>query len=532
MITVLSAKDMRASDTACISAGTDSRELMRRAGNAVFEAVRAEAVRYGDKGAAIVCGSGNNAGDGYVLALRLKENGIPCTIFLLKEKFSADGLYFFEKCRDSGIAWELCTEGTDLRGFGLIADCIFGTGFRGKPEGMAADIIEKINEARQSGAFTVSVDINSGLNADTGMGEVVAESDLTVSIGCYKPGHFLNMAKDVIKRKLNADIGIPPIGESCGLLEASDVRQVFPARRNLSNKGDYGYVALIGGSLSYSGAIRLAAKGNQAASGLAALGNAAMRAGAGVASIATPASICPIIAGSILEPTLIPLAEENGSLKFDQSQFDAICRRYKLIAFGMGAGGGEETLKAVRYLLENCSGTLILDADGLNALAKLEAEDPGRYGTGDGSIRPSGQKLILTPHLKEFSRLADCSINDIMEDPIGRTKALAGKFGAIVMQKGPSTIISDGEKVIITDRGCPGMATAGSGDVLSGILAAVCYGAAASGDKDKLLLAAASAAWINGAAGELAQSKSSAVTMTAGDTAANVSEVINSLISE
>jgi NAD(P)H-hydrate epimerase len=100
------------------------------------------------------------------------------------------------------------------------------------------------------------------------------------------------------------------------------------------------------------------------------------------------------------------------------------------------------------------------------------------------------------------------------------------------MQKGPATIVSDGEKVLITDRGCPGMATAGSGDVLSGILAAVCYGAAASGDKDKLLLAAASAAWINGAAGELAQSKGSAVTMTAGDTAANVSEVINGLISE
>ena len=542
MKTVLSAKIMRESDAACIAAGTDSKELMRRAGQAVFDAVWGtsrpdpqgkEAGPASLSPAAIVCGSGNNAGDGYVLALLLKEQGVDCRIFLLKEKFSEDGLYYFNKCREAGVPWELCTEQTDLSGCAAVFDCIFGTGFRGRPEGLAGTIIERINEAGAKGALVISVDINSGLNADTGMGEVFVKSDLTVSIGCFKPGHFLNMAKDAMKNKINADIGIPAAGESFGLLEESDVRALFPERKNFSNKGDYGYAALIGaaeepensaaligGSLEYSGAIRLAA-----------LGNAAARAGAGVASIAAPYSICPIIAGSILEPTLIPLAEDKGRLRFSEEQFSAICARYRLIAFGMGAGSGPETLKAVRFLLENFKGTLILDADGLNALARLEAsaEAEGRSMT---ASRPAGQKLVLTPHLKEFSRLAGCGISDILDDPIGQTKALAAKYRAIVMQKGPSTIVSDGERVLITDRGCPGMATGGSGDVLSGILAAVCCSPAvtAPGSSLSLLDAAAAAAWINGAAGELAQSRSSAAAMTAGDTARCVGEVISRLL--
>ena len=555
MITILSAKNMRASDAACIAAGTDSKELMKRAGQAVFDAVWGRSRRdaksqVAGSGAlspvAIVCGSGNNAGDGYVLALLLKEHGIACRIFLLSERFSEDGRFYFEKCRAEGILWELCSENTDFSGYGAIADCIFGTGFRGRPEGLAEDIIKKMNMAGAGGAFVVSVDINSGLNAYTGMGEAFVRSDLTVSIGCYKPGHFLNMAKDAMKLHVNADIGIPPAGEGFGLIEESDVRTLFPERKNFSNKGDYGYAALIGGaeesessaaliggSLEYSGAIRLAA-----------LGNTAMRAGAGVASIAAPSSICPIIAGSILEPTLIPLEDDKGRLRFSEEQFAAICSRYRLIAFGMGSGSGPETLKAVRYLLENYKGTLILDADGLNALARLEAaaEAEGRTVT---MARPEGQRLILTPHLKEFSRLAGCEIADILADPIERTRALAAKYKAIVMQKGPATIVSDGDRVLITDRGCPGMATGGSGDVLSGILAAICCSPAvtAPANKEKkpgsvpssgdpLLLAAAAGAWINGAAGELAQSKASAAAMTAGDTARCVAAVINSLQAE
>ena len=588
MITVLSTEDMRKSDAACIAAGTPATELMARAGRAIFEAgwgsLAPEELERRSP-VAIVCGSGNNGGDGYVLALELHRAGIPCRIFLLKEKFSADGLYYFEKCKEAGVPWELCSENTEFTGFGTIADCIFGTGFKGRPEGLAARIIGKINEVRDSSmglgegskgganirsegctkgsTYIVSADINSGLDAGSGMGEIFVRSDLTVSIGSFKPGHFLNMAKDAMAAKVNADIKIPPQGEIYKLLEASDISGAFRTRHNLSNKGNYGYVALIGGSLPYSGAIRLASMGNRgAAEKLSALGNAAMRAGAGVASIAVPASICPIIASSILEPTLIPLSDRDGQLKFIEEEFAAICRRYKLIAFGMGVGSSPDTQRAVEYLIDHYDGTLILDADGLNALARIDAErvskraqrlrpEAGQAPKGALKIKPEAEQaperalrakqntapqLILTPHLGEFARLSGCSIAEIQADPIERTKELARKYNAVVLQKGPASIISDGDAVYIADRGCPGMATAGSGDVLSGIMAALCYGARADENTSheegphRMAFAAACAAWINGAAGELAQSRHSAVTMTAGDTASCVAEVIEGIL--
>lgn len=365
-------------------------------------------------------------------------------------------------------------------------------------------------------------------------------------------------------------------------IEERDVAALFPARPPESNKGDFGYVALIGGSLEYSGAIRLAgianseagtssreagtanavagipaaaaaadiegaagegddrrageAPGSTAAAadaaaspdGLASRANAAMRSGAGVATIAAPRSICPVIANSILEATLFPLSDDAGELRFEESEFARICRRYKCIAFGMGIGNSVETRKAVEYLLGHYGGTLIIDADGLNALASIERD----------LIRGSAARLLLTPHVKEFSRLSGMSIEDIKADPVSAACCLADDLNAVVLLKGSTTVVAgpasdrtagnsetpDARRILMTGRGCPGMATAGSGDVLSGILAAICV------NTDDLVLAGAAGAYINGAAGELAQSRRSAVTMTASDTARCVAEVIENII--
>ena len=286
-------------------------------------------------------------------------------------------------------------------------------------------------------------------------------------------------------------------------LEAADVKTLFPERSGECNKADFGYVALVGGSLEYSGAIRLAG-----------LANAAARSGAGVVSAAVPREIARIVAGAVLECTVFPLSDSDGELVFNEEEFAKLCRRYKTIAFGMGIGNTDETLKALEYLLENYSGVLIVDADGLNAMSKLDA----------GIIKESGAKLVLTPHLKEFSRLSGCSIEEIKKNPSGLAKELAKSLGAIVLLKGAESYITDGEAVYINRRGCAGMATAGSGDVLSGILAAVC-----ASNEARLLLAAAGGAWINGAAGELAQQKNGAVSMLAGDTAACIKDVILNL---
>ncbi len=496
MIKVLSVENMRKSDAYTIENYISSKELMYKAGEGVFKSVKWQGR------VAIVCGSGNNAGDGYVVANLLHEHNIPCTIFLIKEKFSEDGKFYFDKCVEAGINVELCNGETTFENYDIIVDCILGTGFRGDVRGLAGVIIQSINK---SSAYVVSVDINSGLNGDSGMSSLCVESDLTVSIGDYKTGHFLNMAKDVIKDKVNCDIGIKPVDEPYYLVEKDDLKEIFKERKNYSNKGSYGYIALIGGCKKYSGAIRLAY-----------MANAAMRSGAGVVKVGLPDSICSDVTPQILESTLYPLKDKNGEIIFNKKEIDGLIKGVKLVAIGMGIGLSEETYKVLEYILENYDGKLVIDADGLTMLSKMDEK----------IFEKTKCKLILTPHIKEFSRLTGLSINEILENPLKIAMEYAKEKGVVLLLKGPSTIITDGKKTYITDRGCAGMATAGSGDVLSGIISAICA------YNDDLLLSTAGAAYINGKAGELAQEETNAVSMIASDTVNNISRVISEIISK
>lgn len=171
---VVSAAVMRESDAYTVKNVTDAKTLMLRAGRGIFESFDF----FGK--VAVVCGEGNNAGDGYVLALLLNEKSIDVTVFLVGERFSADGRYYFEKCVERGIKYEKCDDETDFSKFDIIADCIFGTGFHGEPSPAISRIIDKINE---SGKFVVSADINSGLDSDSGFFSKCVRSSLTVSVG-------------------------------------------------------------------------------------------------------------------------------------------------------------------------------------------------------------------------------------------------------------------------------------------------------------------------------------------------------------
>ena len=489
---------MRKSDAWTIEHEVSGKELMMRAGKGIVEA--AGQVCGWESPCAIVCGSGNNAGDGYVIALLLQEKGIASRLFLISEKFSQDGAWYYGKCLDAGIPVTLCDENTRFEEYARIVDCIFGTGFSGAPRGLSAIMIDRINEARSSGSIVISADINSGLNGDNGLAEKCVHSDLTVSVGGWKSGHFLNAAMDHMKEKRNCDIGIRPIEPVYHLVEEADVKKLFPPRAHESNKGNYGYLALIGGSVRYSGAIRLAG-----------IANCAMRSGAGVVKLAVPEGICNAVMPHILESTLFPLSQKNdGFFRFEETEWEELLRGTRAAAFGMGIGMSEDTKLAVSYLLTNYEGVLVIDADGLNALA----HDPGK-------LTGAKCRVVLTPHLKEFSRLSGYSIEQIRRDPIRLARTFAAVNEVVLLLKGPCTIITDGNEVLLCDRGCPGMATAGSGDVLSGIMAAVC-----AANPDDLLHAAAAAAYINGAAGELAQKTFNDVTMTAADTADHVRDVL------
>jgi len=490
VIKLVSVKTMRESDAQTIKNGTSGKELMHRAAEGIFRAVSWLPP------VAVVCGTGNNGGDGYAVAELLTDAGIPCVVFLWEERFSEDGKYYYDCCVQKDVEMRLCKKDINFMGFGTVLDCLFGTGFRGEARGLAKIIIEKINA---SAAYVVSADINSGLNGDSGIGGACVCSNLTVSIGSYKPGHFLNMAKDLIQELTNIDIGIGISGEAYQLIEEADISDLF-VRKHFANKGDYGYVALIGGSPEYSGAAKLAN-----------LACAAMRSGAGVVRLAVPVSIAFTVMPYLLESTLFSLRDDGeGHIVFNRAQTERLLAHTKAAAMGMGIGRSEETDKLLSYLLAEYTGTLIIDADGLNALAEHCLD-----------LLPKATcKVILTPHLKEFSRLCGLSVSEILLDPVQSAKDFAKAYGVTLLLKGPATIVTDGETVILVDRGCPGMATAGSGDVLSGILAGI------AGFCEDTARAATAAAYINGLAGELAEAQTGSAPMLAGDTCRHIAEAV------
>ncbi|MBQ9985977.1 MAG: NAD(P)H-hydrate epimerase [Oscillospiraceae bacterium] len=196
----ISVERMRLSDKYTIENLIESKELMHRAALGIYDSVE-----WSDKRAAIVCGSGNNGGDGYALAGIIAENGGSAVIFRIGERFSDDGRYYYEKACELGVEDRLFDEDTSFDGFDIIVDCILGTGFRGKPEGLVAAAINRIND---SGAYKVCADINSGMNGDTGEALLAVKSDITVSIGYYKKGMFLKDAPRLISNLVNIDIGI------------------------------------------------------------------------------------------------------------------------------------------------------------------------------------------------------------------------------------------------------------------------------------------------------------------------------------
>ena len=201
---VISVEEMRAADKYTIEKGTPSKELMRRAAQGIFDAVDPN---WNKKEALVVCGSGNNGGDGYALAEILKSEYHDVTIMRTSEKFSEDGEYYYNRCKSLGVK-EIEFNDCVFTDYNIIVDCILGTGFSGTPRDNIAKVIEKINEAGERGAFVVSADINSGMNGDTGEAEIAVKSDLTVSIGYYKHGLFRGRSSELIDKMVNVDIGI------------------------------------------------------------------------------------------------------------------------------------------------------------------------------------------------------------------------------------------------------------------------------------------------------------------------------------
>ena len=279
-------------------------------------------------------------------------------------------------------------------------------------------------------------------------------------------------------------------------IEISDVKDLVKERNINSNKGDFGKAGLYGGSIEYSGALKLSY-----------LSLSALRSGCGISRVLVKEEVLPLLGPNILEQTLYILPDYNDDF-YDKLK-DAI-KDLDSLAFGMGLGNDEYLKDVLEFLIRNYTGNLIIDADGLNTLSKMDLD----------ILKKRNCNILLTPHLKEFSRLCRKDIEEIKKDSLNLVKEFASTYKVIILLKGHTTIISDGKDIYLVKTGTPGMATAGSGDVLSGILGGLLAYLPFN------LLTISAGVLINGIAGCLAEEDKTDISMIASDTINNISNDI------
>jgi NAD(P)H-hydrate epimerase len=408
--------------------GVSGGQLMESAGTALAEAVAALAPRGPVR---IVCGKGNNGGDGLVAARHLDGMG-----------FEVEALELEKGMPDDLDAW--------LDGAGAVIDAIFGTGFSGAPREPAAAAMEAINRC---GAPVVACDIASGVDASSGeVGATAVEADLTVSFHAAKIGHRVAPGKWHTGELQVAPIGIPagaPPTPAAGAIEAA-VLGLLPGRGPRSTKFSSGQVVITGGSRGLTGAVRMSSL-------------AAIRAGAGYATVAVPADLEPIFEGS--QPEVMSAGCPGGDGCLAPASLKRLLKAFERAAAGvLGPGLGRDpgSIELARDAAAAIEAPLVIDADGLNAFA----DDAGRLAT-----RPA--PTILTPHAGELGRLLGRSSEEIGAQRLAAAREAAQMAGAMVVLKGDDTIVTDGERVAINVLSAPALATAGTGDVLSGITAAM-----------------------------------------------------------
>lgn len=418
---VLTVAQMRTADLYTINQlNIPSQTLMCRAGLAIADEVAAAAEKIHAMKILVVCGTGNNGGDGYVCAQELKTRGFNVAVYAIDGSFSADCAR--EKAVYSGKYSEKISAD-------IIVDCLFGTGLCRTVSGEYAKVIEKIN---QSGAYVISADIPSGLNGDRGLAEGCSvKADITVAIAENKVGYFLNDGPDYCGRIIKKDIGITcPEDAYAQIFEDCDIKEFYPKRRRNTHKGTFGTAQLIVGSDRYIGAAVLSAE-------------AALKSGCGYVKLNTNLQNRTTLAAKL--PQIIFA---------DDIDFSADC-----VAVGSGCGVSENLYQTIQKLLKEYSGTLIIDADGLNSLAK--------YGV--KILKDKKCSVILTPHIKEFSRLSKLPVHDILSDPVTYARNFANEYKVTVLLKNAVSVLTDGERVFLLHRGNSALAKGGSGDMLLGL---------------------------------------------------------------
>ncbi len=445
------------------------KELMLTAGTKAAEFI---ASKYPVKSCkiAVLCGTGNNGGDGCVIADFLAKSGADVTVIApFGIPKTENAAYYYNSMENVKIADQLTDE------YDIIIDALFGIGFHGEPSPKAFELFEKIN---QCSGVKISIDIPSGVECDNGsVYKTAVIADLTLAFIAYKPCFFLPQGNEFCGEVCVLDIGVTPVDYSYKLIE----KPAFPKRRRNSHKGTFGTALLFVGSFGMAGAAMLATK-------------AALRSGLGIAKCVIPKSIYRPLTVFVPEAVCIPSEEaENGVLDFEKLPKETILENCTAVLCGCGNSQSDETFKIVEFLLENSTVPIILDADGINVICdSIEL------------LKNRKAPLILTPHPGEMARLCKTDVATVEKDRIGFAKRFATEYQCTLVLKGSNTIValSNGD-IFINNCGNAGMATGGSGDVLAGIIVSL----AAQGFAPET--AAKYAVYLHSAAGDKAAKKRS-----------------------
>jgi ADP-dependent NAD(P)H-hydrate dehydratase / NAD(P)H-hydrate epimerase len=515
---ILTADQMREADRRTIEEiGVPSLVLMENAGRQVVAVMDAAFDDLADRRVAVLCGRGNNGGDGFVVARTLRQAGVDVSVFLVGrladvrgdartnlEVLGRLGLPVVEVAGEQD--WEL--HASEVAGHDLIVDALFGTGLKTPLAGLLETVVDDINA---SPVPVVAIDLPSGLSADTH--EIIGpamQAALTVTLGAPKLPLVLSPARALAGDLAVADIGIPDDvidaieGPDIRLLTRTALRADVPVRDAEAHKGTFGHAVLVAGSRGKTGAAHLAASG-------------ALRSGAGLVTVATPRTAQPIVAALGAEYMTEGL-DETADGTVSAVALDRVLELpATVIAAGPGLGGGDAVAAFVTGLVDRAAVPLVLDADAVNAFAG----EPGRL------VAREGQTIVITPHPGEMARLLGMPTSEVQAHRLEVARTFAGTHRLYVVLKGHRTIIAapDG-RAFVNTTGNPGMATGGTGDVLTGMIAAWL------GQVDDPATACCLAVHLHGAAGDLAAADEGEISMTAGDLALHIGDAILELTAQ
>lgn len=468
-----SAQEMTNADNGAQELGISGTVLMERAGAAMAQAILE---RYAPSRTLAVCGGGNNGGDGFVIARELHRAGVEVAVVATKDEYEGDPATNLEILRNLGIEVHGPEDLDELLGeTSLVVDALLGTGFSGEVREKEAGLIRQINDA---GLTVVAVDVPSGVDGSTGEveGEAI-QADLTICAHAAKIGCVISPGLEHAGEVVAVDIGIPPeanVEPSVAWTEGHSMRGLIPRTEEPAHKYSAGALLVVAGSKGVTGAPVMVVEGAQ-------------RTGCGIIFLATPGSAAPDVDLRLTE-ALVYGTSEDDSGQMDSDALEQIleqAERATAVVLGPGMGTGEEGRKLVEGLLREVEAPMLLDADAISNIS------------GSDALSDRTAPTVITPHPGELGRLMESGTKELQAQRLRSARDATEKHGCCVLLKGSDTIIADGDRTAVNSTGSVALATAGTGDVLSGVIGALLSRGMS------VYEAARAGAWVHGRACEL-----------------------------